>query len=92
MPAIVANTLVTAPVGANNSPLIVLVTAVDGAGNATYTWSMDGASHTATAPVSTLTYVKPFTPPVIDLNTTIAELTARIAALEAKAGVTPPSS
>lgn len=95
MPAITANTLVTAPVGPNGTGLTVLVTSVDGAGNATYTWSMNGTSNTATAPISTLTYLKPFVPvtdPFATLNATITALTARIAVLEAKAGVTPPSS
>ena len=87
MPAITANTLVTAPVGANNTPLTVLVTAVDGSGNATYTWSMSGTTNTATAAVSTLTYVGPFTPPtdpIATLNAALTALTARVAALEAK--------
>jgi hypothetical protein len=90
MPAITANTLVSAPVGPNNTPLTVLVTAVDANGNATYTWSMNGTSHTDTANVSTLVYVAPFTPPtdpIAALNTTISALTTRVAALEAKAGI-----
>jgi hypothetical protein len=95
MPSIAANTLVTAPVGPNGTGLTVLVTSVDGAGNATYTWSMSGTPHTQTAPISTLTYVAPFVPqtdPIDLINSTITALTARIAVLEAKAGVTPPGA